>query len=84
MPPEDIVIQDREPIVEFFATVPAGGRLDLIPVTVTRANGDLVKRLGADVVVDYKKQAFETVLHDYDLVLDSLGGVEPEPQGRIW
>ncbi|MGW0584796.1 zinc-binding dehydrogenase, partial [Streptomyces sp. NPDC002920] len=32
------------------------------------------KRLGADVVVDYKKQAFETVLHDYDVVLDSLGG----------
>ncbi|CAM5296289.1 hypothetical protein SPURM210S_04097 [Streptomyces purpurascens] len=33
-----------------------------------------MKRLGADVVVDYKKQAFETVLRDYDVVLDSLGG----------
>lgn len=42
--------------------------------TTSTANVDLVKRLGADVVVDYKKQAFETVLHDYDVVLDSLGG----------
>ncbi|MGW7206654.1 NADP-dependent oxidoreductase [Streptomyces sp. NPDC054837] len=45
-----------------------------VATTTSTANVDLVKRLGADVVVDYKKQAFETVLHDYDLVLDSLGG----------
>lgn len=41
MPPEDIVITGRDQIVEFFATVPAGGRLDLIPLTVIRANGQL-------------------------------------------
>lgn len=45
-----------------------------VAATTSTANVDLVKRLGADVVVDYKKQAFETVLHDYDVVLDSLGG----------
>ncbi|MFG3028231.1 NADP-dependent oxidoreductase [Streptomyces sp. NPDC048253] len=45
-----------------------------VATTTSTANADLVKRLGADVVVDYKKQAFETVLHDYDVVLDSLGG----------
>ncbi|MET7699571.1 NADP-dependent oxidoreductase [Streptomyces sp. NPDC005485] len=45
-----------------------------VATTASTANVDLVKRLGADVVVDYKKQAFETVLHDYDVVLDSLGG----------
>lgn len=45
-----------------------------VATTTSTANVDLVKRLGADVVVDYKKQAFETVLHDYDVVLDSLGG----------
>ncbi|MFI5429629.1 zinc-binding dehydrogenase [Aeromicrobium sp. UC242_57] len=33
----------------------------------------LVKSLGADVVVDYKTDAFEDVLSGYDLVLDSLG-----------
>lgn len=45
-----------------------------VATTTSTANVGLVKRLGADVVVVYKKQAFETVLHDYDVVLDSLGG----------
>lgn len=45
-----------------------------VATTASTANVDLVKRLGADVVVDYKKQSFETVLHGYALVLDSLGG----------
>ncbi|MFI1360145.1 NADP-dependent oxidoreductase [Streptomyces sp. NPDC020898] len=45
-----------------------------VATTTSTANVGLVKRLGADVVVDYQKQAFETVLHDYDVVLDSLGG----------
>ncbi|MEU4547673.1 NADP-dependent oxidoreductase [Nonomuraea dietziae] len=45
-----------------------------VATTTSTANVDLVKSLGADVVVDYKKQAFETVLHDYDVVLDTLGG----------
>ena len=30
--------------------------------------------LGADVVIDYRKQAFDTILHDYDVVLDTVGG----------
>jgi NADPH:quinone reductase-like Zn-dependent oxidoreductase len=45
-----------------------------VATTASRSNIDLVKGLGADVVVDYKKQAFETILHDYDVVLDTLGG----------
>ncbi|WP_326732656.1 NADP-dependent oxidoreductase [Streptomyces phaeochromogenes] len=45
-----------------------------VATTTSTPNVDLVKRLGADVVVDYKKQAFEAVLRDYDVVLDSLGG----------
>jgi NADPH:quinone reductase-like Zn-dependent oxidoreductase len=32
-----------------------------------------VKRLGADIVIDYKRDDFEKVLHDYDVVLNSLG-----------
>jgi RNA polymerase sigma-70 factor (ECF subfamily) len=39
MPPQSIRIVGREAIVEFFGTVPAGGRLDLIRLVVTRANG---------------------------------------------
>ncbi|MDT0544431.1 MULTISPECIES: NADP-dependent oxidoreductase [Streptomyces] len=45
-----------------------------VATTASTAKIDLVKELGADVVVDYKHQAFETVLHGYDVVLDTLGG----------
>ena len=30
--------------------------------------------LGADVVIDYRKQEFDTIVHDYDVVLDTVGG----------
>ncbi|MGW6755862.1 NADP-dependent oxidoreductase [Streptomyces sp. NPDC055006] len=45
-----------------------------VAATASTAKVDLVKGLGADVVVDYKTQDFETVLDGYDVVLDSLGG----------
>jgi NADPH:quinone reductase-like Zn-dependent oxidoreductase len=45
-----------------------------VATTTSAANIELVTSLGADVVIDYNKQAFETVLHDYDVVLDTLGG----------
>ncbi|GAA4475181.1 NADP-dependent oxidoreductase [Phytohabitans houttuyneae] len=45
-----------------------------VATTASSAKTDLVKGLGADVVVDYTKQAFETVLRDYDVVLDTVGG----------
>ena len=43
-----------------------------VATTTSSANIDLVKRLGADIVIDYKKDAFENVLHDCDVVLNSL------------
>jgi RNA polymerase sigma-70 factor (ECF subfamily) len=39
MPPQGIRIVGRDAVAAFFATVPAGGRLDLIRLVVTRANG---------------------------------------------
>lgn len=45
-----------------------------VATTTSAANTGLVKSLGADVVIDYTRQAFETVLSGYDLVLDTLGG----------
>jgi NADPH:quinone reductase-like Zn-dependent oxidoreductase len=44
-----------------------------VATTTSAANVDLVRRLGADVVVDYKKDDFEKVLRDYDVVMNSLG-----------
>jgi NADPH:quinone reductase-like Zn-dependent oxidoreductase len=45
-----------------------------VATTVSTAKVDLVKDLGADVVVDYRTQNFEEILDGYDVVLDSLGG----------
>lgn len=42
-----------------------------VATTTSAANVDLVKRLGADVVIDYKKDAFEAKLSGYDVVLNS-------------
>jgi NADPH:quinone reductase-like Zn-dependent oxidoreductase len=54
-----------------------------VATTTGTENLDLVKDLGADIVIDYKKQAFETVLHDYDVVLDSLGGANLERSMQV-
>jgi NADPH:quinone reductase-like Zn-dependent oxidoreductase len=44
-----------------------------VATTTSAANADLVKKLGADIVIDYKKDEFEKVLRGYDVVLNSLG-----------
>jgi NADPH:quinone reductase-like Zn-dependent oxidoreductase len=45
-----------------------------VATTTSAANIDWVKKLGADIVIDYKKVDFENVLQDYDVVLNSQGG----------
>ena len=42
-----------------------------VATTTSTTNVDLVKSLGADLIIDYKKEDFETKLKDYDLVLHS-------------
>jgi alcohol dehydrogenase len=42
-----------------------------VATTTSAANTALVKSLGADLVIDYKTQDFETVLSGYDVVLNS-------------
>ncbi|HEU4639597.1 MAG TPA: NADP-dependent oxidoreductase, partial [Candidatus Binatia bacterium] len=55
----------------------------LVATTTSTANLDWVKRLGADIVIDYRKDDFETLLHDYDVVLDTLGGETLEKSLRV-
>jgi NADPH:quinone reductase-like Zn-dependent oxidoreductase len=42
-----------------------------VATTTSTANTSLVKSLGADLVIDYKKEDFATILKDYDVVLHS-------------
>ncbi len=42
-----------------------------VATTTSAVNAELVKSLGADVVIDYRKEDFEAVLKDYDFVLNS-------------
>lgn len=42
--------------------------------TASGSNQELLKSLGVDRPIDYEEEAFEEVLDDIDLVLDTLGG----------
>jgi alcohol dehydrogenase len=54
-----------------------------VATTTSTANIELVKSLGADIVIDYKKDDFETMLHDYDVVLNSQDAKTLEKSLRV-
>ena len=61
-----------------------------VATTTSTVNIDLVKRLGADEVIDYKKQEFENILQGYDVALGTTmgDGIEKslqilKPQSRV-
>lgn len=45
-----------------------------VATNTSTANVEMVRKLGADEVVDYKKQAFEHTLQNYDAVLGTIRG----------
>lgn len=54
-----------------------------VATTTGTTNVELVRSLGADVVVDYKSQDFEAVLRDYDVVLNSQDGKTLDKSLRV-
>lgn len=54
-----------------------------VATTASEKSFDLLKSLGADVLIDYKKQDFESVLKDYDVVLNSQDKKTLEKSLRI-
>jgi NADPH:quinone reductase-like Zn-dependent oxidoreductase len=54
-----------------------------VATTTSAANIELVKGLGADVVIDYRKEDFEKILHDYDVVLNSQDAKTLEKSLRV-
>jgi NADPH:quinone reductase-like Zn-dependent oxidoreductase len=54
-----------------------------VATTTSSANIALVKSLGADIVIDYKKDDFEKVLQNYDVVLHSQDAAALEKSLRV-
>ncbi len=54
-----------------------------VATTAGANSAELVKELGADIVIDYRKDDFEEILNDYDIVLHSQGAEELEKSLRI-
>ena len=49
--------------------------------TASGRNQAFLRELGVDEPIDYEKTRFEDVVHDVDVVLDTLGG---DTQNRSW
>jgi alcohol dehydrogenase len=54
-----------------------------VATTTSMANVDLVRSLGADIVIDYKTEDFAHILRDYDVVLHSLDKVTLKKSLRV-
>ncbi|MBB2144482.1 zinc-binding dehydrogenase [Pedobacter sp. LMG 31464] len=54
-----------------------------VATTASEKSFTMLKELGADVLIDYKKEDFETILRDYDVVLNSQDNKTLEKSLRI-
>ncbi|MBB5577405.1 MULTISPECIES: NADP-dependent oxidoreductase [Rhizobium] len=80
-PGETVLVHAASGGVGIFAVQFAKKAGARVLATTSGAGIDLVRSLGADEVVDYKKQDFAQVFRDVDLVLDLVGG---ETQSRSY
>jgi NADPH:quinone reductase-like Zn-dependent oxidoreductase len=51
--------------------------------TASTGNIQFLKKLGADETIDYKKQTFEDIIRDVDLVIDLIGGDTQERSLKV-
>jgi NADPH:quinone reductase-like Zn-dependent oxidoreductase len=54
-----------------------------VATTTSASNMDMVRKLGADVIIDYRKDDFEKVLSGYDVVLNSQDNKTLEKSLRV-
>ncbi|MET3544766.1 alcohol dehydrogenase [Paenibacillus favisporus] len=54
-----------------------------VATTASEKGYELVKSLGADLMINYKKENFEEILNGYDAVFDTLGGEALDKSFRI-
>ena len=82
-PGQKVFIQAGSGGVGTFAIQLAKHLGAIVATTTSTRNAELVKSLGADVVIDYKKEDFEKVLSGYDLVLNSQDAKTLETSLRV-
>ncbi|HTN62373.1 MAG TPA: NADP-dependent oxidoreductase [Devosia sp.] len=67
--------------VGHFAVQFAKNHGAMVFTTASGQDAEFLHRIGADQVIDYKKERFEDVANDIDLVFDLIGG---ETEERSW
>ena len=67
--------------VGHFAVQLAKWKGAYVLATASKNNQELLRKLGANETIDYTTQKFEDVVHNVDIVLDTIGG---ETQERSW
>lgn len=75
-PNKKILVQAGAGGVGIFAIQIAKIMGATVATTVSEQNINFVKKLGADVVIDYHKTNVSESIEDYDAVLDSTGAIE--------
>lgn len=82
-PGQKVLIQAGSGGVGTFAIQLAKHLGATVATTTSAKNAELVRSLGADIVIDYKTQDFETLLSGYDLVLNSQDAKTLEKSLRV-
>ncbi|MDA9509389.1 NADPH:quinone oxidoreductase [Bradyrhizobium sp. CCBAU 11386] len=82
-PGQKVFIQAGSGGVGTFAIQLAKHLGAVVATTTSAKNAELVKSLGADLVIDYKTQDFEKVLSGYDLVVHSQDAKTLEKSLRV-
>jgi NADPH:quinone reductase-like Zn-dependent oxidoreductase len=78
---QSVLIHGGSGGVGHFAVQFAKARGARVLTTVSTENVDFARSLGADVVIDYKRQRFEDAASDLDFVFDLIDG---ETRERSW
>jgi NADPH:quinone reductase-like Zn-dependent oxidoreductase len=78
---QHILIHGGSGGVGHFAVQLAKWKGAYVIATASTKNQELLRELGADETIDYTSQQFEDVVHNVDIVLDTIGG---ETQERSW
>jgi len=78
-----VLVQGAAGGVGTFAVQLAHVRGAHVVATVSAANVDFVRSLGADVAIDHHAQRFEDVVSEVDVVLDLVGGETLQRSKRV-